>query len=467
MIRLIFFLAFVNIILWNAFMPVFELPSEQLYFYRVYEIYTQRKLPNLFQAKEGDLTYPDTYTLYLTPVMALFQPPNIFYLGTREFNSQVIQHLPVQRGRFNRFYHPVWERTFHWNKFAWSVHTMRFFTSLFYLLAIWLTHRTTKKMFAATSYTPHAILFFTAFHPKMIHRATSLVNLPLLFVSFSLFYFFALTRNPSLKTAFLLGLSAGLGIVTKVTGYNLILFFFIYLFLFVSSHKQKFFQLSTFSSGCFLVTGWYFVRNWLLYGNPIMTYFTQLKPPQASEAMISLGSQLNYWYAVVNTTWQTFWDGFGWENIIFSRWIYWLINLLTILAVVGLTAYFKHAPRELKSKLKFLLTTLIIYIGVFLVINLKFFTPQGKDFMPVVLPISLIYILGLNWWRHQTFLKRFRLPIFSIAIIAFIFNIVFLLLAVVPTTLGEKNISQSEYYRRIQPGPIHQWLLSIWKSWSL
>ncbi len=461
MVKFIFGFIFLNLILWNIFVPIFELPSEQLYFHRVYEVYTTKKLPNLRDAQIGDLIYPDTYPILLVPIMAVFNPPSIFYPGTRIFDPQVIQHLSPQRGRFNRFFHPPSEKNFHWNNLAWSIHTMRFATSLIYLLAVWITYKTAQKLFT-TSYMPQAILLFVGFHSKMIHRATSLVNLPLLFLSFSLFFYFALTRPPSRTTSFLLGLSAGLGVITKITGYNLVIFFLSYLFFFIKPFRQQLHQILPFSLGYLLIAGWYHVRNFSLYQHPLAAMF--LQPPTPAEVVPILGSQLNYWYAIVTTTWQTFWDGFGWENILFPRFIHWSVNLLTLMAIWGVIAYLKKSPHRLQLQLKFLFTALTIFIAAFLLVNLKFFTPQGKDFMPMLLPIVLVYILGLNWWWHRSPLKSVHLPVTLLSLILFTLNVLFLLLSVTPKTLGEQNISPAQYYQRIQPGPLHRWLLSIWKS---
>ena len=107
MTTIIFSLIFINLLFWNIFIPIFELPSEQLYFGRMQYIATTQSLPDMRTRPPGDLIYPDTYPLLMVPIIALLQPPAIQNQATLEINQRTVTLAPLQRGIYNRFVHPA------------------------------------------------------------------------------------------------------------------------------------------------------------------------------------------------------------------------------------------------------------------------------------------------------------------------------------------------------------------------
>jgi 4-amino-4-deoxy-L-arabinose transferase-like glycosyltransferase len=450
MITAIFSLIFLNLLLWNIFIPIFELPSEQLYFGRMQYIAATQSLPDMRTRPSGDLIYPDTYPLLMVPIIALLQPPAIQNQTTLKINQQTITLASLQRGTYNRFVHPASEKQFHWTNLEWSVHLIRFFTSIFSFISIILIFKTTQRLFGATSYLPHAILLFTGFQPKFIHRSASIINIPLLLFAFSLFFYWALTHKPSLKTSFLLGIATGLALITKVTGLNLILFFGLYLLLFVTAWRQRLIYTLSFMGGTLVTGGWNLLRNFILYQDPLaLNQAFRIAADLHPKSVIPLfGSWANYWFGVFETTFITFWDGFGWETIQFGRLIHYGLLLLIIFSITG------FVKSKINKNLLFLSLTLVIFTAAFIKVNTQFFTPQGKDFFPMILPISLVLVLGLNYW-YRKLLPQLKFKPLPVAVSLFIFNLLILFFFVVPATLGNRNISESEYYR-LTSDPIKQ-----------
>lgn len=447
----IFSLIFLNLLLWNIFIPVFELPSEQLYFGRIQYIAANKSLPDMHTHPPGDLVYPDTYPLLMVPIISILQPPATQNQETLALNPQVVQLAPIQRGTYNRFIHPAWEKQFHWTNLEWSVHLIRFFTSLFTFLSLILIFKTSQHLFA-NSHLPYAILLFAGFHPKFIHRSASIINIPLLLLAFTLFFYWAITKKPNLKTAFLLGLATGLAIITKITGLNLIIFFAVYLVLFVKPWTDKVKQTLIFVLGILSISGWHLTRNFILYGDPLALNqaFRIAADLHPSLVIPLLGSPANYWFSILETTFITFWDGFGWETIQAGWPIHYGLMLLTLLSLIG------FVKSKINKYLLFLSLALVIFTAAFLKVNTQFFTPQGKDFFPMILPISSVFILGLNYWRRKL-LPHLQFKPLPFAVGLFIFNLVILFFLVVPATLGNRNISVSEYYR-VTADPVKQWL---------
>lgn len=78
------------------------------------------------------------------------------------------------------------------------------------------------------------------------------------------------------------------------------------------------------------VAGWWYLRNWLLFGDPLLlaVMFAGV-PPQAAPA--SLAELL----ALAPGVWRSTWAVFGWFNVLAAPWLYWLYTMLAGLAVVG------------------------------------------------------------------------------------------------------------------------------------
>lgn len=436
--KIIFLLIFLNLMLWNIFIPVFELPSEPLYFDRIQLIAQTNQLTDMRQSPPGDLVYPDTYPVLMVPVMAFLKPPP----------PTTIPWVKPQRGTYNRFVHSQKEQNFHWGKVEWAVHGIRFLTSLLTLLGLWFLYLTLQHLFNKNSYLPLTGLILVGFFPKFIHRSSSIVNLPLLFLAFTLFFYFAITQKPQPATAFKLGLAAGLALITKITGLNLLLSFNLYLLLFVPGWSKRFKHGLFFLTGFLLVSGWLLIRNTLLYADPLaMNQSMRIAADLAPAKVLPLfGNQFNYWFAIIETTFKTFWDGFGWENYIWGWPIHYALLFLTLICSWRFIRLLHN------RQLVFLSLSLLIFIVSFLQVNTQFYTPQGKDFLPMILPISLIFLLGLPWKKIS--------PTKLIAA-AFVTNMLILFLQVNPMTLGHRNVSPAQYYQRLESDPIKRILRSL------
>ncbi|MBI2010139.1 MAG: glycosyltransferase family 39 protein [Candidatus Chisholmbacteria bacterium] len=397
----------------------------------------------------------------MTPVILLLNPPPVFTDQTlTTFDATVLQWIPPQRGTYNRFTHPLSERQFRWGRLEWSVHLIRFLTSIFSFISIILIFKTSQKLFGTTSNLPYAISLFIGFHPKFIHRSASIINLPLLTLAFSLFFYFALTRPPSYKTAFLLGLAAGLALVTKITGLNLGLFFLIYLLLFVRGWSNRIAQSLSFLTGGLLVSGWELVRNFLLYHDPLALNqaFRIAADLHPGKVQPLFGGAPNYWFAVLETTFLTFWDGFGWEVTLVGWWFIYIALGLSVLALVSFWRVLSLSQPQLRRQLSFLVVCLAPFTANFIRINTQFFTPQGKDFLPMIFPIATIFVLGLKrWWPKE-------LKLIPTTLLLFVAGVLLLLLVVVPTTLGDQNISPQIYQQSLTADPIKQFLVTLWRT---
>ncbi len=78
------------------------------------------------------------------------------------------------------------------------------------------------------------------------------------------------------------------------------------------------------------VSGWWYFRNWRLYGDPLALNAMFAVGPRRTEAA-SLAEVADLSPGV----WRSFWAVFGWFNILVDAWVYWVYGLLTLAGLGG------------------------------------------------------------------------------------------------------------------------------------
>lgn len=152
------------------------------------------------------------------------------------------------------------------------------------------------------------------------------------------------------------------------------------------------------AGGALLLSGWWFVRNALVYGNlDIMGL--------ARHGQVVLGQPRTVWSLaalqhLVVTTFQSFWGIFGWMGVLLDVRIYWLLALLALMAVVGLAVFFARTlgcfcPWQ-RWALAILALQLLFMVGVLVYYNLTFIQPQGRYLFPASAAIGVFLALGLR-----------------------------------------------------------------------
>jgi hypothetical protein len=84
------------------------------------------------------------------------------------------------------------------------------------------------------------------------------------------------------------------------------------------------------SGAALMVAGWWYLRNWLLFGDPLLlsVMFAGVPPQAAAASMAEL-------LALAPGIWRSMWAVFGWFNVLAAPWVYWLFTLLAVLSIVG------------------------------------------------------------------------------------------------------------------------------------
>lgn len=151
-----------------------------------------------------------------------------------------------------------------------------------------------------------------------------------------------------------------------------------------------------------LVSGWWFLRNALVYGGLDVTGLGRhdaVVVGQPRTGPLTLSLMLDF--AMI--TFRSFWVQLGWMAVPAEGWVYALLGNLTAVSCAGLLLFVVRSARQAgvlsnpHGLALGLAATAVVLVTVQLVVyNLQFFQPQGRYLFPAIVPIVLLLLLGLR-----------------------------------------------------------------------
>jgi len=326
---------------------------------------------------------------------------------------------PTQVCNKNLIIHQPARETFPWRGAVLAVHVIRLLTLSFGAGTVLVTYRLSRTLFPGRPALALGATALTAFNPMFLFVCTSVNNdaMAALVGSVTLLVIVRIAKfgeserrdRLGLQSA-LLGLLIGLGALTKLS--LLALFPVVALVVTIRvwethSNKTLFDRLlralgygAITALAAAAVSGWWFLRNWRLYGDPtalnvfIAVQGTRAQPPTLQD-----------WLGEFGTFRWTYWGLFGGVNVMAPRPIYWLFDLLSLLGLVGLLIWVSRRWRR-GSRISHLpvlipaLWGLILFISV---LRWTWISPafQGRLIFPGIAGISSLLALGLRQWAPE------------------------------------------------------------------
>ena len=333
--------------------PTFEASDEAWHYGVVREIAAGRGLP---VQRVGELT---TYRQEGS------QPPLYYYIGAAliswiddydslsrySYNPFGQVGVPGTTENINMFRHTSLEE-FPLTGVALAVHVLRWFSILLGCGTVSLTFFVAKALFPEKGNLPILAASLTAFNPMFVFISASVNNdNGVWFLASLIIYILVLTvsleDNVSLIplwlprillqrqfAPWLLGVLLGLAILTKLSALLLIPVVGTYL-IWRAQHYGNWYQAfregSIITLCVFVLTSWWFYRNWILYDELLGTNtmaeiygFVRTGPPIWEELILEWRG---WWYSL--------WGIFGAFNIIPGRWFFATINGLVLIAAGG------------------------------------------------------------------------------------------------------------------------------------
>ncbi len=398
---------FILAIVYSVVVPIFEGPDEDDHFRYVKYLADQHSLPvQLFQTGGGAAGHqgwqPPLYyglaALVISPVdtsdfeQHLWRNPAASYQGDR-----------TCCGRNLYFHTPNEDFPYHGTTLA--VHLARAVSIIFGALTVSLIYFLVLTVFPDAPWLALSAAALAAFNPSFIFASMLVSNdAPLAaFCTLALLLGVRLIVGktmPTMTNFAFMGLAIALGLLVKTTALGLIPFA-LAVGMFLASREKKWSILWNAVIGVHvpvvLLTGWWFIRNQLVYGDPLAYRLMSVSAIFPREQPLTWAELFQI---SLPWLWQTFWGGPTPGD--FPSALLILFGVLTLIATIGTALYFL---RERDLNMRIALLWLAGWLGFIFVAQIQFMrtsggTDQGRYLFPALGVFTLLFVLGLRTlWR--------------------------------------------------------------------
>lgn len=344
-------------LMYSATTPIFEAPDERQHYGYIQELAAKRRLLNRGEDSlaEHEASQPPLYyavaalsTAWRGHDSPLILERNRYYgnyqaPGTVNDNKNVLLHTDLE--------------AFPWRGAVLTVHITRLVNLLFGALTVGATYLLAHEIFAkphlalcaaaTVAFTPQFLFISSVINNDVVSSALSTVTLWLLVGG--------VRRRFSTGRASLLGVAIGLAALSKVSALALLPLTLLVVALriwwtvpdsgFYQRLSRVFFRWAIVLGLALVVAGWWYVRNSLLYDDPLGLQ-SHFDAGWAYEEPLSLS---NLWSQLPGVA-LSLWAAFGMGNVHLPKMTYVLVAFVVALAVAGLAAWVVRA-RQSKKRL--------------------------------------------------------------------------------------------------------------------
>jgi 4-amino-4-deoxy-L-arabinose transferase-like glycosyltransferase len=315
--------------------PIFEGPDEGQHYRYARWIAQTGTLPDPASVQRGEMHQAPLYYLLAAPIIALNGDADFEQvIGLKNAWAGYAFAVPGHDNK-NGHLHPR-NQSFPYigSPVARAVHLIRMIGVLAGLGTVLASYHTAKLLWPERPEPGIAVAGFAAVMPQFLYM-NSVVNndgLLFLFSSLSLYYVIKQLRfGPSLRDAVLLGAALGGALLTKVSA----LFLVFPVGLAVLLQFRRWWKVAAVTLGVVaVIAGWWYLRNWLLYGDP--TNLNALYVTWEGERISKHGLAFDMGLQRVPFAYSTFWARFGSGMVAMPGWVYQFYDALTAIVLIGL-----------------------------------------------------------------------------------------------------------------------------------
>jgi len=396
--------------------PMLEKPDESDHYGYIRYLREHRALPPLITSADWmqESLQPPLYYAVVTALTCwLPDDPDLYSLLA--LNPYISASVPGHRNdNRNLFLHPPYMTPL--------VLAGRLVSLLFGLGSVIASYHLAAQLFPERSVVPAATAAVVGFHPKFLYMATAVNNDAAIAFFGTLviaILMYRLQKGDFPYFAVLLGGILGLASITKVSG---LVFFpltcLALLFVYGGLRPAVLRDAVIIVLVSLLVAGWWYVRNALLYSDPLTVGTHTLHSAGTRVLWERIGYDLS---SIEYTFWaneaRTFISPIRLDQIL----IWWGRTSLGLLALGLLFNY--HSIQTNKPALVVLLSWPITFLFLLVLYwNRAFSWPFGRLLLPAIAPMALLFILG---WQY-TFPSCWRRPVlvFSAGVVVVIGTLV-------------------------------------------
>jgi hypothetical protein len=361
-----------------------------------------------------------------------FQPPLYYALGAvliswiedepgASFAVRANAHFDVAdpRAPKNLLLHSADEA---WPYRGWALawHLLRLLSIVLGGVTVWAVYRLGRILFPAQPAIPLAMAGMTAFTPQFIFLSSvaNNDNAALTFSALVLWQVAAILHETESgriwRCSAMLGLLLGFGLLSKANLIGLVPV--VGLAVLVVSYRSRAIGVDAPETGRWawiltatgrlmlafglaaLLAGWYFVRNWVLHGDPMGWSFL-LEINARREGPLTLDVLVWLFKGVFRSFW------LGWIGIAFDEVVYWLIGAICLVGATGFVAWLVRRWHRLGGGAKWSLALLGLHAAITLGSLLQWTatvlgTDQGRLVYPILPTVMLVLVAGWTWWAR-------------------------------------------------------------------
>jgi len=406
--------------------PIFEAPDEIYHYFFIKHLADGKGLPVQSPENTGlweqEGSQPPLY--YLMAALATFWMDTSDAEDLLWRNPQANIGTPLDPGNKNVIVHTQRESGFAtpFRGTALAVHIVRLLSVLLGTGTVFLTYRLALEVFPDHEHLAVGAAAINAFIPQFlfISGAVNNDNLVTLLSSLTLLLLIRLVRNiqypiPNTKWIsdigywVLLGVVLGLACLSKLSGLGLLILTAI--ILIVEAYRRR--SARPLVGGMIAlavvmaVAGWWYVRNWTLYGDP-----TGLNMMLAVVGRGSPPSSLSELWGEFRGLRMSFWALFGWFSILVAPAAYAILDGVSLLALAGLGVWFVRQRWRGRTETRFLGA---VVPKTYAVWEKPGFLTQRRDHQFALEPLMVLMLwltivfLGLVRWTWTTPASQGRL----------------------------------------------------------
>ncbi len=326
--------------------PIFEAPDEIYHYFFIKHLADGKGLPVQSPENPGlwrqEGSQPPLY--YLIGALATFWSDTSDAEDLLWRNPQANIGTPLDPGNKNVIVHTQRE-SFPFRSTALAVHLVRLLSVLLGAGTVFLTYRLALEVFPDHEHLALGAAAINAFIPQFLFISGSVNNDNLVapLCSLALLMMLRIVN----RNWVLLGFVLGLACLSKLSGLGLLILTAI--ILIAQAYRRR--SARPLVGGmialavAMAVAGWWYVRNWTLYGDP-----TGLNMMLAVVGRGSPPSSLSELWGEFRGLRMSFWALFGWFSILVAPAAYAILDAVSLLALAGLGGWFVRKRRWLVSK---------------------------------------------------------------------------------------------------------------------
>jgi 4-amino-4-deoxy-L-arabinose transferase-like glycosyltransferase len=392
--------------------PVYEGPDEPMHYAYVRHLVETGQLPPLTGYEGGHPAHQETSQpplYYVTAALLTFWTPDQGDYGTLlERNPHFAHPAPATvPDNKNTWLHTSAE-DFPWRDTVLSIRLTRLVSALFGALGIVATWGLARELWPSSDWLPLLAAGLTLCIPQFLFMS-SVVSNDTAAMALSACVLWAAARMAridcircpavSVRRALWLGLLLGLAMLTKLSALGLIPL--VGLFLVAVARWERLSWQTILSrlglalAVAALVAGWWYVRNWVLHGNPFNTQ-VHLTSPWAWDGPLPLQEALAHLGGVE----RSFWGMFGTGSVGLPDGIYLVLRVGWLLALIGWVGLLRR--RSHQRVMIWMWGMLWGWCLLILALQVRWMqlvlAPWGRLLFPALSAIACLLVEGWRGW---------------------------------------------------------------------